>query len=215
VDDFVSLIDLAPTFLDLAAVETPAETTGRSLKGVLTSQKSGQVDPQRHFVLMGKERHVPGQEAPDMGGYPCRAIRTRKFLYIRNFDPDRWPSGTPNYDTAAIPGAWLADCDNGPTKTYMWENRDKDATHRKLYDLSFGKRPGEELYDLEKDPEQLNNVANDPKYGETRVTLALQLTAALEKSGDPRVVGGGERFDRFPYLGGAPKFPGWRPPERR
>jgi hypothetical protein len=189
--------------------------TGRSLRDLLTSQQSRRIDPRRDFVLIGKERHVPGQEAPDMGGYPCRAIRTHQFLYIRNFAPDRWPSGTPNYDKAAIPGAWLADCDNGPTKTYMWENRDEDAAHRRLYDLSFGKRPAEELYDVQKDPEQLNNVAADPQYAETRAELARQLTAELEKTGDPRVVGGGERFDRFPYLGGAPKYPGWRPAGKR
>ena len=214
-DDFVSLTDLAPTFLELAGITLPADMTGRSLTGLLTSQQSGRIEPQRDFVLIGKERHVPGQETPDMGGYPCRAIRTHQYLYIRNFEPDRWPAGTPNYDQAAIPGAWLADCDNGPTKTYMWENRDKDDAHRRLYELSFGKRPAEELYDVEKDPEQLNNVAADPQYAEIRDKLAKQLTAELEKTGDPRVVGGGEQFDRFPYLGGAPKFPGWRPSGKR
>jgi hypothetical protein len=87
--------------------------------------------------------------------------------------------------------------------------------HRRLYDLAFGKRPAEELYDLEKDPEQLDNVAGNPQYAATRAQLAQRLTAELEKSGDPRVVGGGDQFDRFPYLGGAPKFPGWRPPGKR
>jgi len=211
IDDFVSLTDLAPTFLEIAGLAIPKDMTGRSLIPILTNDKSGRIDPARDFVLIGRERHVPGQEAPDMGGYPCRAIRTRDFLYIRNFRPDRWPAGTPNYEKAAVPGAWFADCDNGATKTYMVENRDQDAIHRKLYDAAFAKRPAEELYDMSKDLDQLTNVANDPAYSDVKAKLAKRLTTGLKSSGDPRVVGGGEKFDEYPYLGGAPKYPGWKP----
>ncbi len=140
VDDFVSLTDLAPTFLELAGVTPPKSMTGRSLIPLLESKKSGQISTQRDFVLFGKERHVPAQEKPDMGGYPSRAIRTHDYLYIRNYRPDRWPNGTPHYERAAVKDAWYADTDNGPTKTYMIENRDRDANHRRLYDLSFAKR---------------------------------------------------------------------------
>jgi len=213
-DDFVSLTDLAPTLLDIAGLAPPAEMTGRSLMNVLSSEKSGRIDPTRQFVLIGKERHVPSQEKPNMGGYPCRAIRTHEFLYIRNFEPDRWPAGTPNHEEAAIRGSWYGDCDNGPTKTFMVENREKDAAHRRLYDLAFGKRPSEELYDVTKDPEQLTNVASDAEYAAIREKLSKQLTAQLKASGDPRVLGGGEKFDRYPYLGGAPKYPGVGPKKR-
>jgi arylsulfatase A-like enzyme len=215
VDDFVSFTDFAPTFLELAGVQPPEEMTGRSLMNVLTSSKSGNVDPARDSILIGKERHCPAQEAPDMGGYPCRAIRTSDFLYVRNFKPDRWPAGTPNHEKAAFPRAWYGDCDNGPTKTYMVANRDKDATHRKLYDLAFGKRPAEELYDLTKDPEQLRNVASDPQYANARKDLSHRLTNQLRATGDPRVVGGGETFDEYPYLGGAPTFPGPKKPRKK
>jgi arylsulfatase A-like enzyme len=207
IDDFVSFTDLAPTFLEIAGLDRPTDMTGRSLVNVLVSDRSGRIDPARDFVLIGKERHVPGQERPDMGGYPCRAIRTHDFLYIRNFRPDRWPAGTPDYRNAAVPGAWYADCDNGPTKTYMVENRDKDATHLKLFDLAFGKRPAEELYDSKKDPEQLENMAADPKYAAIREELSDKLTNHLRATGDPRIVGGGDKFDQYPYLGGAPKYP--------
>ncbi len=215
IDDFVSLTDLAPTFLEVAGLVSREDMTGRSLLSLLTSDTSGRIDPERDFVLTGRERHCPGQEQPDMGGYPCRAIRTHEFLYIRNFCPNRWPAGTPNYDKAAIPGAWYADCDNGPTKTYMVENCDKDAVHRKLFDAAFAKRPAEELYDLAKDPEQLNNVADDRSYDDVKKRLSDQLTTQLKTSGDPRVAGGGEKFDEYPYLGGAPKYPGWKPKNAR
>ncbi len=208
VDDFVSFTDFAPTFLEVAGVQVPEDMTGRSIVNLLRSDRSGQIDDSRKFTLVGKERHCPAQEKPDMGGYPCRAIRTHDFLYIRNFRPERWPAGTPKYEDATFPGSWYGDCDNGPTKTYMVDNADKDRQHRKLYDLAFGKRPAEELYDLKKDPDQLRNVAANLDYAGVRRKLSDQLTEQLRISKDPRVVGGGDQFDRYPYLGGAPKYPG-------
>ena len=208
IEDFVSFCDLGPTFLDIAGVEIPKVMTGKSLLSLLTSEKAGVIEPEkRGFILYGKERHCPGQEG-HMGGYPCRAIRMHGYLYIRNFKPDRWPAGTPNYEKAAIPRAWLADCDNGPTKTYMTANKDKDAAHKRLWDLSFGKRPEEELYDCKKDPEQLTNVAGEAAYAEIKKKLAARLMENLKLTGDPRATGGGDHFDKYPYLGGAPKYPG-------
>ena len=148
-----------------------------------------------------------------MGGYPGRGIRSYEFLYIRNFRPDRWPSGTPNWRQAAIEGIWYGDTDNGPTKTYMIDNRDKDAEHRRLYDLAFVKRPAEELYDLRKDPDQLDNVAAAPEYEEIKTELARRLTKALRATGDPRIVGGAEELERHPYLGTGPRHPLWKRPD--
>jgi arylsulfatase A-like enzyme len=215
VDDFVSLTDLAPTYLEVAGLERPGSMTGRTLLSLLAAEKSGQIDPERAYVLFGKERHVPCQEAPDMGGYPCRALRTRRHLYIRNFHPERWPAGTPHWEKAAIPGAWLADCDNGPTKTYMVEHRDRDAAHRRLHDLAFAKRPLEELYDLEKDPGQLANLAADPSHAGILEKLRAECLERLRTSGDPRVLGGSEEFDRHPFLGNGPRSPEWEAREAR
>ena len=212
-DDFISFTDLAPTFLELAGVEIPEVMTGRSFVNLLESKREGIVDgANRDFVLHGKERHVPGQEE-NMGGYPVRAIRTHDYLYIRNFKPDRWPAGTPNYLEAAIPYCWLADCDNSPTKTYMVENREKDQTHRMLYDLAFGKRPAEELYDCRNDPEQMVNLAGDPDYDQVRQELSELLMEQLRITGDPRATGGGDEFDQVPYLGQGPRHPSYNPEE--
>lgn len=211
-DDFVSLIDLAPTFLELAGLPIPSEMTGQSLVSILASRDSGVVraEPAADYILFGKERHVPAQAAPDLGGYPSRGIRTREFLYIRNYRPDRWPNGTPDYEHAAIPGCWFADTDNGPTKTFIIENADRDADHRRYFELSFGLRPADELYDLKTDPEQLTNVAADPKYAQVCDALAAKLLDGLERTGDPRVAGKGYVFDDYPYFGKGPKHPEWR-----
>ncbi len=205
---FASLSDLAPTFLDVAGLSRSPEMTGRSLVGIMRDGASGEERRARECVLFGKERHVPSQEAPDMGGYPCRAVRTHRFLFIRNYRPDRWPAGTPRHTRAAIPGAWLADCDNGPTKTYMVHHRNRDAAHRRLYRLAFAKRPAEELYDLRSDPHQLHNVADEAAYAADKKRLAERLQTELRATGDPRAAGRGDVFDRQPYLGGAPRFPG-------
>jgi arylsulfatase A-like enzyme len=207
ITDFVSSTDFAPTFLEAARVRVPEVMTGRSLIPLLTAGKGGRIDPSRHFVLSGKERHVPSQDRTDSGGYPCRAVRTHNFLLIRNFSTNRWPAGTADYTNAFVPGGWYADCDNGPAKTYMIENRHKDAEHQRLYDLSFAKRPEFELFDLRNDPDGLKNLAANPEYARILDQLSRQLNRELEETGDPRITGGAE-FDSYPYTGRGPKYPG-------
>jgi len=200
VEDFVSLQDLAPTFLEAVGLTPPAAMTGRSLLELLVSGKSGRIDPARDHVLVGKERHA-WVRAGGLG-YPCRAIRTREFLYIRNFQPDRWPAGDPTKGGEPFdPNRVYGDIDDSPSKTYMMEHRDEAAV-KSLFDLAFAKRSAEELYDLGKDPHQLRNVAADPAYAETKKKLESSLLAELKATGDPRLLGGGDTFDSYPYNGG-------------
>ncbi len=201
VTDLVSLTDLAPTFLAAAGLSVPLQMTGHSLLALLEGGKSGRVEATRDHVFFGRERHTPGQEVPNGGGYPMCAIRTDDYLYIRNFEPDRWPSGTPDYTKAFFQQAWLSDCDNGPTKKYIWDHRDEPGV-RELYALCFAKRPAEELYDLKQDPHELHDVADDPDYAAAKSKLSERLTDELRATADPRIVGGGEEFDKYPYLGG-------------
>jgi uncharacterized sulfatase len=211
VDDFISLADLAPTFLEAAGLKPTVQMTAKSFLNVLTSDKSGRVDSKRNHVLTGKERHVPGQQT-GMGGYPMRAIRTHDFLYIRNFKPDRWPAGAPKgyaqpVDiTVSRPRGThygYADVDASPTKSFMLKYRD-DPKVKKLFELAFGRRPAEELYDLRKDTAQLNNVADHPDYAKVKSKLAADLVAELKATKDPRVIGNGDVFDTYPYYGVMP-----------
>jgi arylsulfatase A-like enzyme len=193
VEDFVSLADLAPTFLEAAGVAAPAAMTARSFVNVLRSGKSGWVDAKRERVFVGRERHTPAQ--PDgPGTYPSRAIRTREYLYVKNYRPERFPIGT---DQHARP---YADIDNGPSKTYMVEHR-SDAAVANLFELGFGKRPAEELYDLRADVPELKNRAADPSMASVRKKLAAELEEQLKIWRDPRVLGNGDVFDTYPYLG--------------
>jgi N-sulfoglucosamine sulfohydrolase len=191
VDDFLSLSDLAPTFLEAAGLKPLPEMTARSFLDILTSEKSGRVDPVRDRVVVGRERHHGGAR-PGCLGYPMRAMRTSDYLYIRNFIPDRWPAGDP-------PG--YADCDGGPTKTYMIDRRE-DPKVAPLYELSFGKRPAEELYDCRTDPHQMKNVAGDASYADAKKKIAADLEKCLADAKDPRIIGGA-KFDEYPYTGSA------------
>lgn len=206
VSDFVSLTDLAPTFLEAAGLKIPEIMTGQSLYPQLTAGKSGRIEYLRDHILFGKERHVPIHPAPDSSGYPCRALRTDDYLLIRNFHPGKWPAGTGDYQNAFIPGMWYGDCDNGPTKYYMIKNKDKDIYHKHLYDLSFAKRPEYELYDMINDPWQMKNLACNPECAAVFENLSEQLNEELKASKDPRVIGGGEKFDQYPYTGWGPQY---------
>lgn len=199
VRDFISFTDFAPTFLELAGVPLPEAMTGISLSPILKSKKDGWVTDYRQSVIFGKERHVPAQLAPSIAGYPCRSIRTEKWQYIYNFFPQRWPAGVS--EGASHPMNNFPDCDGGPTKHYLMTLKD-DPDYGKYYDWSFDQRPQEELYDMDNDPFQLVNLAGNPDYVEIRVELKDKLFQQLKDSEDPRVVGGGEEFDGYPYRAG-------------
>ncbi len=204
--DLVSLTDVAPTFLQAAGLDIPTAMTGKSLWPILSSKETGIVDSSRKFVLVGRERHTVAQAKGNQGGYPVRAIRTQDYLYVRNFEPDRWPAGTPDFNNAQRGQAWLADCDNGPTKMELWDLKD-DPRYKKLYQICFAKRGAEELYDLKNDPDQVRNVINQETYQKIRKELSEKLTAELKNAKDPRIEGNGSFFDEQPYSGGAPQWP--------
>jgi N-sulfoglucosamine sulfohydrolase len=172
VDDMVSLIDLAPTFLEAAGVAPPEMMTGRSLWPILRSDKSGLVDPARDCVYTGRERHVENARA-DLTPYPQRAIRTHDHLLIRNFRPDRWPLGDP-YGLVDGPEPTVEELENntritlpdedaGPTKAWLVGVR-KGEEWKEHFNKVYGKRPQIELYDLRNDPAEMQNLADDPTH---------------------------------------------------
>ncbi len=170
VADFVSLTDLAPTFLVLAGVAIPEAMTGQSPDPILQPENPKGQATNRDYVVFGRERHVPAQKAPSLAGYPARAIRTEQWLLILNLEPDRWPAGVPSGSTTS----WIkhfSDCDDGPAKSVIRGLKEQPEGSR-FYDLCFGKRPPVELYDCLEDPCQINNLADDPKYAETIEQLA-------------------------------------------
>ncbi len=207
VDDFVNLMDLAPTFLEAGGVKPPAVMTGRSFMNVLHSDQSGQIDLSRTWVVTGRERHVAEAREGNLP-YPHRALRTPDFLYIRNFAPDRWPMGSPKFTsqadmptTAALERdtfVAFADIDASPTKAWLVHQYGGEDWEWQ-YNYAFGKRPAEELYDLHKDPDEILNVADEPAYAKQKAELSARLMKILTDAKDPRVLDDGHTFDRPPF----------------
>jgi len=217
VDDFVNLMDLAPTFMEMGAAKIPDEVSGRSIVEQLKSAESGQIDPTRTFVVTGRERHVGSAREGNLP-YPMRAIRTKDYIYVRNFAPDRWPMGAPyavtetseptsreleNNTRIAFP-----DFDASPTKAWLVSHR-MQREFKNYYDRAFAKRPGEELYDLRSDPQQMRNVAGEASFLVEKGDMSRRLMKVLTQTADPRVTGDGLKFDQPPFTD--PEEAGQRP----
>ena len=219
VDDLVGFTDLTATIYEVARV-TPSErfpTAGRSLVSLLRSESSGVIEPERDAVYSARERHSSSRF--NSLGYPQRCIRTREYLYIINFTPERWPAGpAQKYRRAVYQGREPEDVELGPahggyhdidacpTLTYLIERRAEPEVGRFL-ELAVGKRPREELFDIKKDPGCLNNLAADPRFAAVRAQLETQLLAYLRQTGDPRVTGDGDVWESYPRVSRLRWFP--------
>jgi arylsulfatase A-like enzyme len=194
VDDYVSFIDLAPTFVEVAGLSWAqtgmAPAAGRSLVEIFQAVAGGRVVPARDHVLIGKERHDVGR--PNDWGYPIRGIVKEGWVYLHNFETSRWPAGNP--ETGYL------NCDGGPTKTEILNARRRDPADRH-WALCFGRRPAEELYDTGKDPDALDNLAGKAEYQDRRESLRKQLFDELKAQEDPRMLGQGAVFEAYPYAG--------------
>jgi N-sulfoglucosamine sulfohydrolase len=191
IESLVSLTDLAPTLLEGAGLQPLGAMTGRSLLPLLRREPQ----PGRDRVFIERERHANVRRG-DLS-YPVRAIRTKDYLYIRNFRGDRWPAGDPQqYFAVGVFG----DIDGSPTKSLLLDRRN-DPTIASYFQLATAKRPAEELYDLRRDPEQLENVAGRPAHRDAQRRLRAELESWQRETGDPRTTRDDDRWDRFPYYG--------------
>ena len=193
IEAFVSLTDLAPTILEAAGLKPWPAMTGKGLRRLW---RSGNVpEPDRDQVFLERERHANVRKG-DLS-YPCRAIRTDKYLYVRNLRPDRWPAGDPEMYKAVGP---FGDVDPSPTKDLILDRRG-EAGMAPFFRLAFEKRPPEELYDLEHDPFELKNVAAHEGHAPAKAELRAKLDRWMEETADPRVDPSDDRFDKYPYVG--------------
>ncbi len=208
-----SLIDLAPTFLELVGTDRMSALTGKSLVPLLTLGEA-----HRDFVLTGRERHSHARA--DNLGYPARALRTEEFLYVWNVDPNRWPAGIPipeglrsdQIDGSFSPdfksmGLGYADIDPSPSKELILTGQ---AVYPYLFALGFEKRPAEQLYDIKNDPACVNDLAQDPRYATILENLGRKLRQNLKAQLDPRMTENGNIFDSYPRFGSMRDYPGFK-----
>jgi N-sulfoglucosamine sulfohydrolase len=181
---FLAFADIMPTLLEACGVEAPPSVTGLSQWQHWLNPDEGDAGG-REWVPLYLTRHAICRS--DMLGYPMRAIRTRDFLYIRNYEPDRWPAGDPpNY----------RDIDASPSKDFIQANQ---VAMPDFYARSMGKRPAEELYDMVADPFSLNNLAEEAAFQDTLASLRETLESYLREQGDPLLLGYGSFLEAMPY----------------
>lgn len=154
--DLVSLLDVCATSLAAAGIETPGYFEGQNLFG----------DPftPREFVLSARDRC-------DYTIDRNRTVRTKRYRYIRNFLTDR-PLLQPQYR-------------DGQDSTRFLRKGHADGTLPELTDqIFFGPRPAEELYDLARDPDEINNLATNPKFATELKKHRAILDQWIKETGD-------------------------------
>jgi hypothetical protein len=147
----VSLVDLAPTVLELTGTETPPYLDGSPFLG------DGPEVTEREHAFLARDRM---DESYDM----VRAVKTERFKYVRNYYPENSRL------------QWIPYRTQGPAMRDILELQREGDLSGPPAEL-FGRRPAEELYDLQNDPDEVTNLADDPDYRDVLVDLRERLDA--------------------------------------
>lgn len=153
IDGMVSHLDIYPTLCELLDIARPHWLEGTSLLPLVRGETS-----EIHEALFGEVTYHAAYE-------PQRSIRTKRWKYIRRFDPEWTKPVMPN-------------CDDGPSKRYLMEHGWRERTV-----------PSEQLYDLVYDANESNNLAYSPAHEDARRGLANGLREWMEQTDDPLLQG--------------------------
>ena len=160
-DALIEYVDVLPTYIDAAGGRMPATLDGKSLLPVLLEGRKEH--KQYVFGEMTTRGIINGSDY-----YGIRSIRSRDFKYIWNFTPEV------DFRNACIQSSIFK----------SWQEKaanDADAAEKVR---RYQRRAGEELYDVANDPYEWNNLADDPKYAETRQEMRAQLLQWMKAMGD-------------------------------
>jgi len=160
----VSWIDIFPTLLDLVNGNTPMNIDGKSFLPVLF----GKTDHHRNVIYTTTT--ADGQR----NIYPIRSVRTARFKYLRNIHHDAYHST--HSDILRLDGAggyWDS-----------WEQAAKHDPKAKAIVDKYYHRPEIEFFDLEKDPDEQVNLANNPEYKDQIIKMSNMLDTWMNEQGD-------------------------------
>jgi arylsulfatase A-like enzyme len=151
-DALVSHVDIFPTICECIGAQPPAWLQGRSMMPLLD----------------GREREIRDETFAEITYHaayePQRAVRTKRWTYIRRFGDRRTPV--------------LANCDDSPSKDVWLQH---GWAQRRLSE--------EELYDLVYDPCERHNIAAEPDMNEVRLEMSGRLERWMAVTGDPLLLG--------------------------
>jgi arylsulfatase A-like enzyme len=161
IDGFVSFIDFGPTLLNLAGIKVPAQMDGQPFLGESVSRKE----------LNDRDQTFGYADRFDEKYDLVRSLRKGKFKYIRSYQPFNFDGLQNNYRYIMLAyQEWRALFQAG-----------------KLNDVQsqfFRPRPAEALYDVETDPHETNNLANEPAFKRTLIDLREQLVSRVKSMPD-------------------------------
>ncbi len=168
-DALTSLVDLMPTMLDALDLEAPETVQGRSLRAWLTGETPSSW---RDVLFTEHNSHGP----PERDWYPSRSALDGRYHYILNLWPDK---------TYRFP-ADLTEEEGWGTLIYdaVVEARGEAPEPYEALQNTIH-RPKEELYNIEQDPYELNNLADDPAYAEEQQRLKTALQQWITRTDDP------------------------------
>ena len=157
-DRLVSTVDLGPTLLSIAGIKIPRHIQGKAFLGA-------QAEPPREYIYASRDRH---DEAYDM----VRAARDKRYKYIRNYYPEK-----PYL-------LWIPYRNRHPILEEMWRLHIAGELNETQSLMFQQNRPPEELYDAQKDPYEINNLADDPSYKPELERLRKALDDWIQEVGD-------------------------------
>ena len=183
----MSFVDLAPSMLSLAGVKPPDFYQGQASFG-------------GRFDTAAARKYVYGFRGRMDERYDCvRSLTDGRFVYIRNFRPDKIYGQHLNY-------MWQT-----PT-TPVWEQMFKDGKLNAAQSAFWKTKPAEELYDLTADRDEVTNLSAAPEHLATIEKLRAALRAHEMRIRDVGLLPEGEMHrrsaGRSPYdMGHDSKFP--------
>jgi arylsulfatase A-like enzyme len=158
--DFLNFIDFAPTILSIVGLEIPKVYQGIAFLGSKKSKNK------RNYSYSASDRF---DEVTDR----IRAVKTKKYKYIRNYDTNKPHALNNSYRTQMALMRHLTALNESnllSAEQKLWFNVPKNL---------------EEFYDLENDPFELNNLIGEKKYSKEIENLRIQLDNWIDQINDP------------------------------
>ena len=163
-DAIVSWIDIFPTLLELAKGEVPEGIDGRSFANVLSDPSDS------HREILYTTHNADKQ----MNIYPIRSIRTERYKFIRNLNPETYHSN--HSDINRFDGAGLY--------WHEWDEAAKESLEAREIIRRYYQREPVELFDLKNDPLEQTNLATDPEYADLITDFQKKLDQWMAEQGD-------------------------------
>jgi N-sulfoglucosamine sulfohydrolase len=158
VDDLVSAIDFAPAFLSTAGIQPPKHLQGQDFLGKRRQK--------REYVFAARDRCDGTVDR-------IRCVRSRRYKYIRNYYPDRPYMQFNGYKKHQY-----------PVVTVLQVLHKQGRLTPEQASFMAATRPREELYDLQQDPHEVRNLAENPKYRRILQTHSRKLDEWIKTTGD-------------------------------